>query len=140
MLSFILFFISDSTLYFGNDVYMSLISKLKNCSTSLNFSSFMSSTKRFESLIEVFSDAVKFHNSFVKCLSILYTVEILVGMIISLVFKGFLCIFNNGLAKDVFCDIVLAAYLNLFFQLFSIKVILTSPHAGNCQWFQEVYR
>ena len=41
LLSFILFLISDSTSYSGNGGYMSLISKLTNCSSSLNFSSYV---------------------------------------------------------------------------------------------------
>ena len=55
LLSFILFLISDSTSYFGNDGYMSLMSRLANCSALLKFSSFMFSTKSFDSLIKHFS-------------------------------------------------------------------------------------
>ena len=67
-LSFILFFISDSTSYFGNDGYMSLISRLTNCSSSLIFSSFMFATKLFESLIKHFSDVAMCRNSLTNVL------------------------------------------------------------------------
>ena len=66
LLSFILFVISDSTSFFGYDGYMSLISELTSCSSSLNFSSFMFSTKLFESLIKLFPDAVICCNCFDK--------------------------------------------------------------------------
>ena len=68
LLSFILFFISDSTSYFGKDGYMSLISRLTNCSSSLIFSSFMFSTKLFDSLIKHFSDVAMRRNSLTNVL------------------------------------------------------------------------
>ena len=75
VLSFILFFISGSTSYFGNDRYMALTSKLANLLSSINFSSFMFSTKLFEFLIKCFLDVVSCCNSFDKGLPVLCTAE-----------------------------------------------------------------
>ena len=61
----------------------------------------MFSTKPFESLTKLFPDAVLFDNSLDKSLPILYTAEFCV-FITSLIFNGFLCISNNGLAEGVF--------------------------------------
>ena len=102
LLSFIMFFIPDSTSYFGNGGYMSLLlSKLTNCSSSLNFSSFTFSTNFFDSLIKLFLDVVICRNCFEKSLPILYIAEFC-GLITSLIFNGLLCIFTNGLAEGVF--------------------------------------
>ena len=101
MLSVILFFISNSQSYFGNEKYMSVIQKRTNCLSSLNLSSIMFSTKIFESLIKLVFDAVNCCNYFDKNLTILYAVEFSV-LIPSLIFNKFLCIFNNGLAEDSF--------------------------------------
>ena len=80
---------------------MPLISKLTNCSSSLNFSSVMFSTKVFESLIKLFLDVLNCCNYFDKSLPILYTAEFSM-LITSLIFNRFFCIFNNGLAEGVF--------------------------------------
>ena len=80
LLSFILFFTSNSASYFGNDGYMPLISKPTNCSSSLNFSSFMFSTKLSGSLIKLFLDVVICRNSFDESLPILYAAEFCVLM------------------------------------------------------------
>ena len=80
---------------------MSLISKLTNCLSSLNFSCFMFSTKVFKSLIKLFPDVVIYLNSFDKNFPILYMAEFCV-LNTSLLFNGFLCIFNNGVADGVF--------------------------------------
>ena len=102
LLSFIMFFIPDSTSYFGNDGYMSLLlSKLTNCSSSLNFSSFMFSTNLFDSLIKIFPDSLIYRNSFDISSPILYIAEFCV-LITNLIFNGLLCIFNNGPAEGVF--------------------------------------
>ena len=85
LLLFILFFISDSTSYFGDEGYMILISKITNCLLSLNFSSFMFSAKLFESLITLFTDVVNFRNCFDKNLLISYTTEFCV-LVCSLLF------------------------------------------------------
>ena len=77
---FILFFISDNTPYFGNDGYVSLISKLTYCSSLLNFSSFMFFYKIVESLIKL-SYAVICYDFFDKILPILYTAEFFVLII-----------------------------------------------------------